>query len=219
MLQEPMNDMIVILPGLLGSVLQKHGKVVWGIAPSMIPRIVQRKRLNEDLILSGDDPDVDDLGDGVKAVELLNTFHFVPNLWKNQGYGTLQRFITETFDVVPGSVETPNPQANLFTMPYDWRRDNRVAARWLKQFIDQQLPCWRDYSGKADAKVILIGHSMGGLVARHYLEMLSGWEYCRALFTLGTPHRGAIMALNYLSNGHRIARADVSEAARSFTST
>jgi hypothetical protein len=35
---------------------------------------------------------------------------------------------------------------------------------------------------------------MGGLVARYYLEVLGGWEKCRALFTFGTPHRGSLNA-------------------------
>ena len=41
-----------------------------------------------------------------------------------------------------------------------------------------------------DAKLILIGHSMGGLVARYFLECLDGWRDTRMLITFGTPHRG-----------------------------
>ncbi|NOK61499.1 MAG: lecithin--cholesterol acyltransferase [Chloroflexi bacterium AL-W] len=217
--QEHMNDIIVILPGFLGSTLQKHGKDVWGASFATLSITLRKALLNRELLLVGDDPTVDDLGDGIRAVGLMSDITMIPKLWKVEGYSTLWKFLTETFDVVPGVVNTPNPHANLFAFPYDWRRDNCVAARWLKQFIDRHLPLWRDHSGQADAKVILIGHSMGGLVARHYLEVLGGWEYCRALFTLGTPHRGSIDALDYLSNGHHVVRADVSNAVRSFTST
>lgn len=59
---------------------------------------------------------------------------------------------------------------------------------------------------------------MGGLVARHYLEVLNGWHDCRLLVTFGTPHRGSIQALNYLSNGHKIGLQDLTTLVRSFTS-
>lgn len=51
-------------------------------------------------------------------------------------------------------------------------------------------------------KVILIAHSMGGLVSRAYIE---GPEYVgdvEALFTFGTPHQGVpLAALAFLANG------------------
>jgi pimeloyl-ACP methyl ester carboxylesterase len=39
-------------------------------------------------------------------------------------------------------------------------------------------------------KLILVGHSMGGLVARYFLECLEGWRDTRRLVTFGTPYRG-----------------------------
>ena len=51
---------------------------------------------------------------------------------------------------------------------------------------------WRARSGNKDAKLVLVGHSMGGLVSRYFLEVLGGWLHTRSLFTLGTPHRGAV---------------------------
>ena len=44
---------------------------------------------------------------------------------------------------------------------------------------------------------------MGGLLARYYLEALEGWRDCRALITFGTPYRGAVSSIDYLSNGYR----------------
>lgn len=40
-------------------------------------------------------------------------------------------------------------------------------------------------------KVDLIGHSMGGLVARYFVEILGGDERVNAVITLGSPHLGA----------------------------
>jgi hypothetical protein len=42
---------------------------------------------------------------------------------------------------------------------------------------------------------------MGGLIARWYVEMCGGAEITRKLITLGTPYRGAPLALGQLVNG------------------
>jgi len=43
------------------------------------------------------------------------------------------------------------------------------------------------------ARVVLVGHSMGGLVARAYLRRF-GAERVERLITIGTPHHGSILA-------------------------
>jgi triacylglycerol esterase/lipase EstA (alpha/beta hydrolase family) len=43
-------------------------------------------------------------------------------------------------------------------------------------------------------KVILVGHSMGGLVARAYLYQLGGNAFVAKLITLGSPHHGTVLA-------------------------
>lgn len=40
----------------------------------------------------------------------------------------------------------------------------------------------------------LIGHSMGGLDARHYITHLGGHDKVASLTTISTPHRGSILA-------------------------
>lgn len=42
----------------------------------------------------------------------------------------------------------------------------------------------------AEEDLIIIAHSMGGLIARHYINYLGGGENVLGLFTLGTPHKG-----------------------------
>lgn len=206
-----MRDIIVIIPGITGSVLQRNrsdlwaisGKAAWNFVTSMGNSI-------QYLRLDGDDHTIDDLGDGIRATDLIQGTHFVPGLTKNDGYTAIARRIQNEFDVTPGE--------NYFEFPYDWRRDNRVAARQLEKFINQHLPQWRDASGAKNAKVILISHSMGGLISRYYLEVLGGWQKCRALITFGTPYRGSINALNYLANGYKQLFVDLTDVMRSFTS-
>jgi Lecithin:cholesterol acyltransferase len=71
--------------------------------------------------------------------------------------------------------------------------------------------------GARDAKLVLVGHSMGGLIARHFLECLEGWRDTRTLVTFGTPYRGSLNALDTLVNGKKIKFFDLTEVARSFT--
>ncbi len=58
---------------------------------------------------------------------------------------------------------------------------------------------------------------MGGLVARYYLEVLGGWETCHALFTIGTPHRGAVNALDFLVHGYTLAGVELTEVLQTCT--
>ena len=113
------------------------------------------------------------------------------------------------------------PGETYIEFPYDWRRDNRVAARQLQRVVDEKLHAQRQRN--PDAKLILIGHSMGGLVARCYLECLDGWQDTRALITFGTPHRGSLNAADFLVNGFvkklgPLKVADLSRLLRSLTS-
>ena len=94
-----------------------------------------------------------------------------------------------------------NPAQQFLKFPYDWRASNRWAAEALDAFIRPKLHDWRKGDGGADAKLWLVCHSMGGLVARYFLEHLGGAAITRRLITLGTPHRGSPKALGALVNG------------------
>jgi pimeloyl-ACP methyl ester carboxylesterase len=194
--KQPMGDVLVLLPGILGSVLERDGRDVWSMSPGAAWRaITSLGHSVNDLELHDDDPSVDDLGDGVTAPRLQPDLHLIPGLWSIDGYSQIRSSIFGRFDVVEGQ--------NWFDFPYDWRRDNRVAARHLAERAPGWLRSWRQRSGNDDAKLVLIGHSMGGLVARHYLEVLEGWRDTRMLVTFGTPYRGSLNALNFLCNGFK----------------
>jgi triacylglycerol esterase/lipase EstA (alpha/beta hydrolase family) len=45
-------------------------------------------------------------------------------------------------------------------------------------------------------RIVLVGHSMGGLVARAYLRRF-GAERVELLITIGTPHHGSVLAWSY----------------------
>ena len=62
--------------------------------------------------------------------------------------------------------------------------DLRVSSRLLAEKVEEVLAV-------EDAEqVSLVGHSMGGLIARHYLRHGGGAKRVRRLCCLGTPHHG-----------------------------
>lgn len=210
--KQRMPDVVVVLPGIMGSVLKKDGKVVWGFSASALGSALFSLggSIRKSLTLHGDDPTLDDLGDGVVADNIVPDLHLLPGLWKIDGYTRIVQSIQERFDVTVNR--------NLFAFPYDWRRDNRVSARRLQRQTQQWLASWRQQSGNQNAKLILIAHSMGGLVSRYFLEVLGGWRDTRALVTFGTPYRGSLNSVDTISNGLKKGPLDLTELARSFTS-
>lgn len=179
---EPIEDIIVVLPRINGSVLERGDKVVWGItgrsvASALLPR---GGNLSEQLSLAEDPVDADELGDGVVAARLIPDLHSIPRLWKIDGYAKVCNAIQSDFAVTPGE--------NYFAFPYDWRRDNRVAARKLAKDSHEWLAAWRTKS--PHGKLILVCRSMGGLVERYFLEVMEGWKDTRALITFSRPYRG-----------------------------
>jgi pimeloyl-ACP methyl ester carboxylesterase len=217
----PLQDLVVILPGILGSVLQKDNKDLWAVSTGVIGSLLLNKnKFLNDLKLQQDDPDTEDLGDGIKAVRLIEDVSIIPGLVKVDGYTRTTRMITENFSqVTQGNIylDPDDRPANFYHFPYDWRRDNRATAKILKRLLDKRLKCWRTHTGNPNAKVILLAHSMGGLVSRYYLEVLGGWPDCKALFTFGTPYRGSLNAVDFLANGYKQAFLDLTEVMRSLT--
>jgi pimeloyl-ACP methyl ester carboxylesterase len=207
-----MPDVVVLIPGILGSVLKKDGSTIWGPEWSAIKGVIPvwGKSL-EQLTIVDDDP-TKDLDDGIEATATMPDVHLIPGLWKIDGYGKTREEIIRNFQVKAGE--------NFFEFPYDWRRDNRYSAARLQKQADVWLKAWREKSGNADARLILVGHSMGGLISRYFIEVLGGWQQTRALITFGTPYRGAAKALGVLVNGAEKAFGliDATAMVRSLTS-
>ena len=198
MAKEKMPDVIVLLPGITGSVLRRRGEIMWGwSAKAGVRALFSRGRSVIDALKLGDDsdPERETLDDEVAADSLIPDLHLIPGLWKIDGYTRIRESILRDFDVVEGR--------NYFELPYDWRRDNRAAAWKLKRRAYEWLSAWRETSGNREAKFILVAHSMGGLVSRYFLECLEGWKDARALISYGTPYRGSLNAVNTLANGEQ----------------
>lgn len=200
------NDLVVVLPGITGSTLGVRGDdgspasehLIWAPSGGAVWKLltggqsILKKALPEGI---GDGhPD-----DGVEPVGLMPDVHVLPGIWTPiRGY-----------DVLIGALEQQGYQqggagrpANLIAFAYDWRLSNRYNGERLKTVVEPALEQLRAQGGAyADSKAVFVCHSMGGLVARWYIEKCGGAEVTRKLITLGTPWRGATDALEQLVNG------------------
>lgn len=76
--------------------------------------------------------------------------------------------------------------------------DIRTAAELLGRHVEEI--CARTGHHEVD----IVGHSLGGLIARYYVQRLGGDQRVRTLVTLGTPHQGTAVAP--LASAHPIVR-------------
>jgi len=86
-------------------------------------------------------------------------------------------------------------QQTLFTLPYDWRNSNMTSAnRKLKNIIQKIKKLGFE-------QVDIIAHSMGGILARYFIEKVDRENSVNRLITLGTPHYGAPSTYAFLKTG------------------
>ena len=187
------QPVFIFLPGILGSKLTKRNPITgdWDV----IFGRTELRDLKVDSKVLAYNPD-----DEIKA-KLLDTYEFM-----KQNVDVYGKFFNLVSSIDIGDLP------NFLYFPYDWRQDNRIsAAQFDKQLLsenDTQLLSenWkRTLNGR---RVILVSHSMGGLVAtywyyNHYSKNpeLYPFDLDRIIF-LGTPHSGTPAALWTLIRGY-----------------
>jgi hypothetical protein len=213
------TDLVVVIPGILGSTLAKDGKLVW--APSggaALRAIATFGRSLRDLQLPAGIGD-DHPGDGVAPVALMPDLHVLPGIWTPlKGYDAVVKRL-ERNGFSQTAKDPDAPPGNLVLFPYDWRLSNRYNGNRLKSVVEPALDRWRAQGGvHADAKICFVCHSMGGLVARWFMKE-GGADLTRKLITLGTPYRGAANSLDQLAHGAVRAGLNLTDFARSLPSS
>lgn len=176
---------IVFVPGVAGShLVDAAGDEAWidclgdhtdlGLPPDGSTTIHADEVLQYDTCAGVyDNHDTDAYGPFIDALKARGMREYdgarTPSRWTTAGCDTSQR----------------SNHPNLFLFPYDWRSSNAVSARKLADFMG----CVREfYTGP----VVLVAHSMGGLVSRRYvLDHPEGTSHVRDLITIGTPWLGA----------------------------
>jgi len=196
------TDLVVVLPGIMGSQLRKDGRLIWGpSAGAAVRAITTFGRSVKQLQLPGGVGD-DHPHDGVEPAGVMPDLHLLPGIWTPvKGYDLLLKRLRSLGyrDVSP---DPGAPPGNLLPLGYDWRLSNRWNGQWIGTQVEPALDRWRARGGPyADARLIFVCHSMGGLVARWYIERCGGAAITSKLITFGTPYRGAARALEQLING------------------
>jgi pimeloyl-ACP methyl ester carboxylesterase len=198
------TDLVAVVPGILGSTLRQHGRLVWAPSAGAALRAIATfgasiQRLQLPAGIGDEHP-----RDGVEPAGLMPDLHVLPGIWTPvKGYDVLLKRLRSLGyrDISP---DPAAPPGNLLPVGYDWRLSNRYTGQQLATVIEPALERWRAQGGPyADARVTFVCHSMGGLAARWYIERCGGAEVTRKLITLGTPYRGAARALDQLVNGAR----------------
>jgi hypothetical protein len=135
---------------------------------------------------------------GVSVDGVLLGAGMLPGVAGADLYGRCLDGLTTALELEPGR--------NLITFPYDWRLDNRVTAGLLAKQAPGWLHAWREAGSPANARLVFVAHAMGGLVARHAIEVQGLRELTAGLVTIGTPHRGAPKVLRALTGGLPVLR-------------
>ena len=223
---EPMvRDVVVVIPGIMGSELvDVTGRPVWSVSAGSLVHAIRTFGGSLRSLALPEGVGDESPGDGIRAVRLVPGLHVIPGLWSPiAGYDGILRFLRgRRFGFAESDEKHPDRVPNLVTFPYDWRLSNRYNGRKLAKKAGDALARWRSQPGMGEAKLILVCHSMGGLVARWFLEREKGAEVTRSLITIGTPHRGAVKSLDTLANGIDPGvgplRLDLTDMARSLPS-
>ena len=197
-----LQHLVVVIPGIGGSVLETTGgSPVWGgRLGALAGALADPSRLSR-----AEHPNL-------RPVGLLPSVRVLP--WMVvPGYDGLVRQLVNTFGLGEDDVDIAReegarkPGASLVLFPYDFRLGVAATAQRLAAEVERRLA---DLTGDArHQRVIIIAHSLGGLIARFWLGPLHGASCCKALITLGTPHRGAPKALDWLLNGIRVGPGPV----------
>lgn len=161
-----MKHVVVLIPGVMGSVLKLGQDEIWpGSVGSLVLRYRKMKELMRDDLVASD---------------------------------CIRSFVFKQYQALIDDLAICNfheSDKTLLIAAYDWRRSIHLSAETLALQLEKAFD---HHAGGLE--ISLVAHSMGGLVARCYLESENfgtrrGFDRIRQLITIGTPHRGAAVAL------------------------
>lgn len=201
----------VILPGIMGSRLERpDGTAAWLNVGNVLG--------HHDLRLPPTLP-FHASRDSLKPFGLIGVDEMIPRLFGFTEYADLLGLLREAgFRRNERATGTRGAIFHVFT--YDWRRDLVESARRLGDYLDALAVARRE----PDARFNIVGHSMGGLIARYYLRYgdaepggpvtWAGARRISQLILVATPNAGSIFSLDAALNGNPVGMSNTTLAAR-----
>ncbi len=192
----------VVVPGIMGSGLLRPDEThVW----LNLRNVVGQYNLSLPFVLP-----LTESRDDLRPGSLLGTKHRLPRMFGFTEYYDLLELL-EAAGFVPAS-KTGGRGLVHHVFAFDWRRDLVESVRRL----DETLERLADARGDHRTRFNLIGHSMGGLIARYYLRygtvepqpgMPVTWAGARRINSLAlvaVPNAGSIHSLEAMLYGNRV---------------
>jgi phospholipase A1 len=194
-----MTEILVFIPGLLGSELHDDQGKIWPgslLDGALGFNDAQFKRLMEP---------------NLKAPKIVEWAGGVVNIYGR--WMDTFRSIRKMGDPLFSDDNADGP--TLYTVPYDWRISLETSAK------DKLAPVIQRIAAKhgAGATIHLVAHSLGGLVARYYLQSGkfdadAGFNSIKTFTTFGTPHNGAPVAVAAALGLHKTNFLSLAQAKR-----
>ncbi|MEA2089087.1 MAG: hypothetical protein U9O55_04615 [Patescibacteria group bacterium] len=182
--EEKKIDPVILIPGIMGSYLNNadDGKEVW-------PNLTR-------MFLSGDDDYLNDLilsETGVPKTNNIAVGNIISKISDNDFFeGLINELVKNDY----------KKNVNLFVLPYDWRREISYLAGYEAGDNPNTLnnKILKIISKPGFEKVNIISHSMGGLIAKKYMEIF-GASNVNKFIDIATPHLGSPKAAKILMYG------------------
>ena len=185
---------MVVVPGMMGSeLMDQSGKVCWGLKPSVLALAWLTEKVD---ILQVTDDDMAGCG-RLRPTRLLRVPGYMPFLGGLEPYTGLLRRVAETLA----------DSRAVSEFPYDWRLSIEYNAPLLVRRCEEHLESWRAVvraerkADPAEVRLVVVAHSMGGLITRYATQQLGLSALLRQVITLGTPFYGAVKGVQMLATG------------------
>lgn len=218
---------VIIVHGFLGSNLmdKKTGKNIWGEFSGMDGVSLPDWKMRALALTMVRHKPLKDIKDDTVPNGALNTVKvkILGITFTENAYLNLVNALNEGGFQLEGRPLDPGKNFhNLFQFSYDWRRDLQESATKLHDYIlKKRKKIQKEYEAlygikNFDVHFDLIGHSMGGLVARYYLRYgtadlpeeneapkvtWAGAKYIDRVIILGTPNAGYLDTLLEMQKG------------------
>lgn len=177
----------IFVPGWLGTTLEDEYRLPHEAVWSTLTRDFERATLHPDNL----------------QFESIEPARVVPGQVHELGYKEL---IEELRHGLSPSEDEPVP---VYAFKYDWRQPLVAAEAQLARFVEEVIERTKllrhydaaGWGNTTEAKVNLVGHSLGGVLIAGYLEQSRGAHHVHKVATLAAPFQGAFEAVAQITTG------------------